>query len=165
MSRFPLALVLACSVSAQPRKPLIGMGGIVHETNTFNPKQTTLADFEAGIGGASGTLRGPAIITESRNANNTIAGFIAGAEEAGLELFPTIVAGPQTIGIVTRSAFESLTQELQERMQAPGPGRKLDGMLLFLHGTMVAEGYPHADAEVVRRMRKAFGDTIPIIAK
>ena len=163
MSRLFLVLAVTITLSAQPRKPLIGVGGIVHETNTFNPKRTTLADFELGIGGASGTLRGPAIITESRNANNTIAGFIEGAEAAGLELFPTIVAGPQTIGIVTKSAFESLTQELQERMQAPGQGRKLDGMLLFLHGTMVAEGYPHADAEVVRRMRKAFGDTIPII--
>lgn len=148
---------------AQARKPLIAVGGIVHETNTFNPKKTTIADFEAGIGGAHGILRGQAVITESRDSNNTVAGFIAGAEASGLELFPTIVAGPQTIGAVTAEAFNTLSQELTERLQAPGSGRKLDGVLLFLHGTMVADGYPHADAEVVKRVRKALGDAIPII--
>ncbi len=164
MPRLLLVLVISGAVFAQPRKPLIGVGGIVHETNTFNPKKTTIADFEAGIGGGvPGITRGPAVISESRNSNNTVAGFIAGAEESGLELFPTIVAGPQTIGSVTADAFNSLSQELTERLQSPGNGRKLDGILLFLHGTMVADGYPHADAEVVRRVRKALGDTIPII--
>src|SRR6185295_1729273 len=40
---------------------------------------------------------------------------------------------------------------------------KLDGMLLALHGAMVAEGHPQADEEIVRRVRNAFGDTIPIV--
>jgi microcystin degradation protein MlrC len=35
--------------------------------------------------------------------------------------------------------------------------------MLCLHGTMVAEGYPHADAEVVRRVRDALGNSIPIV--
>ena len=70
-----ISLLLAASVLAQPR-PVIGIGGIVHETNTFNPKKTTLADFETGIGGAKGTLRGQEILTLSANANNTTAGFM-----------------------------------------------------------------------------------------
>ncbi len=136
------------------------MGGIVHETNTFNPRKTTLADFETGIGGAKGILRGQEIITLSANANNTIAGFIAGARATGLQLHPTIVAGPQTIGTVLDSAFESLLKELIDGLRA---APKLDGILLFLHGTMVTESYPHADAEVVRRVRQAFGGKIPIV--
>lgn len=158
-----LALSAFTLLSAQTRKPLIGVGGIVHETNTFNPKKTTMRDFEIGIGGAAGILRGPAVISESRNANNTVAGFIEGAAASGLDLFPTIVAGPQTIGEVTADTFSALTQELVERLSSPGSGRKLDGILLFLHGTMVATGHPHADAEVVRRVRKSLGDAIPII--
>jgi len=141
-------------------KPVIGVGGIVHETNTFNPKKTTLADFAAGIGGANGTLRGDEILKLSANANNTTAGFIEGAAQSGLTLFPTIIAGPQTIGIVLDSAFETLTKELIDRLKA---APKLDGILLFLHGTMVAESFPHADAEIVRRVRQAFGDKIPLI--
>ncbi len=149
-----------CLMAAAQTKPVIGMGGIVHETNTFNPKKTTLADFEAGIGGANGTLRGQDILTLSANANNTPAGFIEGANRYGLTLHPTVIAGPQTIGTVLDSAFETLTKELIDRLkQAP----KLDGILLFLHGTMVTESYPHADAEIVRRVRQAFGDRIPLI--
>ena len=62
--------------------------------------------------------------------------------------------------MVTAEAFEALTQELIERLQA---APKLDGILLYLHGTMVTESYPHADAEVVRRVRTAFGNDIPIV--
>jgi len=154
-----LAFSLASSLSSQPRKPVIGMGGIVHETNTFNPRKTTVKDFEEGIG-VLGVLRGDEIIRESANAQNTTTGFIEGAAQYGLTLHPTLMAGPQTIGTVTREAFESLTTELVTRLQS---GPKLDGILLFLHGTMVAEGFPHADAEVVRRVRAAFGRAIPVM--
>lgn len=156
--RLPVFLLLMAVASAG--QPVIGIGGIVHETNTFNPKKTTLADFAAGIGGAPGILRGPELIEKSTQANNTLAGFIAGAQETGLRLHPTLAAGPQTIGVVTSDAFESLTNELVTRLKA---APKLDGILLFLHGTMVTEKYPHADAEVVRRVREALGDTIPLI--
>ena len=155
-----LLAIFVPALVAQNRLPRIGMGGIVHETNTFNPKKTTVADFETGLGGANGILRGEAIIRELASSNNTIAGFIDGAKEHRLELYPTIMAGPQTIGAVTKEAFETLTGELIDRLKkAP----KLDGILLFLHGTMVADGYPHADAEVVRRVRQAMGEQIPII--
>ncbi|MBL8220102.1 MAG: M81 family metallopeptidase [Bryobacterales bacterium] len=151
--------LMSCVLWAQP-KPVIGIGGVVHETNTFNPKKTTLSDFEAGIGGRPGILRGDDVIKLSRNANNTISGFIKGAEDRGLQLYPSLVAGPQTIGLVLDSVFDQLTKEMIDGWKrAP----KLDGILLFLHGTMVTESHPHADAEVVRRVRQAFGNTIPIV--
>lgn len=59
-------------------RPLIGVGGIVHETNTFNPKKTGLAEFEQGIGGADGILRGKDLIAKSAKANNTTAATLRG---------------------------------------------------------------------------------------
>src|SRR6266540_2896353 len=109
--------IILPGLAAQSGLPRIGMGGIVHETNTFNPKKTTVADFEAGIGGAHGILRGVEIVQEMANSNNTIAGFIEGAKRHGLELYPTIMAGPQTIGTVTDQAFDTLTGELLERLK------------------------------------------------
>src|SRR2546430_9175399 len=53
--------ILALTLSAQTSLPRIAIGGIVHETNTFNPKKTTVADFEIGIGGAPRRLRGGAL--------------------------------------------------------------------------------------------------------
>ncbi|HET8550668.1 MAG TPA: M81 family metallopeptidase, partial [Bryobacteraceae bacterium] len=40
---------------------------------------------------------------------------------------------------------------------------KLDGILLALHGALVVEGYPQGDEEIVRRVRNAFGPSIPIV--
>ena len=153
------SLLLPLSLLAAD-KPLVGLGGIVHETNTFNPRKTTVEDFEKGLRGAKGILRGQAIFDEYTKASNTTAGHIEGAKQFGLQLHPTLIVGPQTIGTVTRETFDVLTQELIERLQA---APKLDGILLYLHGTMVAEGYLHADAEVVRRVRKVFGNDIPIV--
>lgn len=153
-------MLLATTVAAQDRHLLVGLGGIAHETNTFNPRKTTLADFARGLRGAKGILRGQEILDEYTGGTNLTAGYIEGAKRNGLDLYPTILAGPQTIGTVTDEAFETLTQELIERLQA---APKLDGILLYLHGTMVAESYPHADAEVVRRVRNVFGNDIPIV--
>ena len=122
-----LALLFLGTLASAQSKPIVGIGGIVHETNTFNPQKTTLKDFESGVGGADGILRGQDLITRSVKANNTIAGFIEGAKLSNYDLYPTMLAGPQTIGLVLDSAFESLTNELIDRLkQAP----KLDGILL-----------------------------------
>jgi len=156
----PLALLLVFALPLAAQNPRIAVGGIIHETNTFNPKKTTLADFETGLGGAHGILRGGAILQEHANSNSTIHGFIEGARKHGLDLVPTLLAGPQTIGTVTESAFETLTRELMQRIESSG---KIDGILLALHGTMVSESHAHADAEVVRRLRQKFGNKIPIV--
>jgi len=153
-------LLFAATLTAQSQNPIVGLGGIAHETNTFNPKKTTLADFEKGLRAAKGITRGQEIIDAHEGGTDTTAGHIEGAKRYGLELYPTILAGPQTLGTVTDEAFNILTQELIERLQA---APKLDGILLYLHGTMVVESHPHADAEVVRRVRKAFGKDIPIV--
>ena len=78
LMRIAIPFLFGILALAQPR-PLIGVGCIIHGTNTFNPKKPALADFETGIGGADGILRGKDIITFSAKANNTTAGFIYGA--------------------------------------------------------------------------------------
>ncbi|MFN0167270.1 MAG: M81 family metallopeptidase [Bryobacteraceae bacterium] len=158
--RFSFLLLLSAPLlCAQARTPVIGVGGIIHETNTFNPRKTTFADFEVGIG-AAGILRGADVLKGNAGSNSTMAGVMEGATRYGLELHPTLTAGPQTIGIVTDQAFDLLAGELIQRLKS---GPKLDGIILTLHGTMVTESHPHADAEVVRRVRKAFGAKIPIV--
>src|SRR5262249_29200536 len=155
-----LILISALALSAQSRRPLVAVGGILHETNTFNPAKTELADFEVGLAEGQGIVHGPQLIRDQEGGSTIVSGYIEGARQYGLELYPTVLAGPQTGGIVTAKAFNALTAELIERLKS---APKLDGVLLCLHGTMVAEGHPHADAEIVRRVREALGKTIPIV--
>ncbi len=78
----------------------------------------------------------------------------------GLQLYPTLLARATPKGKVTDKAFETMTAELVRRLKA---APKLDGVLLALHGAMVGESHPHADAEIVRRVREALGEDMPIV--
>ena len=55
--------------------------------------------------------------------------------------------------------FETLVGELCERIAAALPA---DGIVLTLHGAMVAEGFPDAEAEIARRVRAIAGPELPI---
>ncbi len=135
--------------------PRIAVGGILHESNTFCSHPTDLQAFADGA-----TFRGEDIEREFGQASHEVGGFFAGAREHGLRLIPTLVANATPSGTVTDDAFEALTDELLQRLRSAGP---LDGVLLALHGAMVAESHPAADAEVLRRLRGALGPTLPLV--
>ena len=90
-----------------------------------------------------------------------IAGFLEGAGQCGFALFPALVAWATPGGPVETQAFNALTEELIEKLKAPAA---LDGLLLALHGAMVCDEFPHADAEIARRVREAMGPNFPIVA-
>ena len=148
-----LAGVCVLLAAAQTRRPVIAVGGISHESNSFNPAVTALADFgrrtltEAGL-------------KEAASGHDILAGVVEGARQFGLELYPTISAGATPKGPVTDEALDVLTGELVKKLKA---APRLDGVILNLHGAMVAERYPHGDAEIVRRVREAVGPRVPIV--
>ncbi len=155
MRVFALLLLVATIAMAQDPKPRVAIGGILHESNTFSKELTDLADFE----GRSLT-RGEEIVAEFAASSHEVGGFIEGAETYGFELVPTIVGNATPAGPVTDRALDRLTSELIERLKNAG---KIDGLLLALHGAMVVESYPDGDAEVLRRLRAALGDELPIV--
>ncbi len=130
----------------------IAIGGIMHESNTFNHRPTPLEAFRV--------QRGDELVSWWRDTPHEVGGFIAGADSFGYELFPALMTQATPGGIVTREAFERLTQELLERLsRAP----RLDGLLLALHGAMVSEAYSDTDGEVVRRLREQVGADFPLV--
>lgn len=147
-----LLLFAACLAQARFR---VAIGGFMHESNSFNPSKTTMADY--GIQEA-GTSQEDLLDLWSRSSSE-VSGFIAGAREQGFEVVPTLHAGATPKGPLTRSTFDTISGRLIAKMQAAG---KIDGILLALHGAMVAEDFPHADEEIVRRFRKQFPN-LPII--
>ena len=67
----------------------------------------------------------------------------------------TVPGGP-----LTRDTYETLAGELVEQVRS---ARGLDGLLLSLHGAMVAEHCPDADGETLERLRKTLGKEFPIV--
>ena len=145
----------ALSLNAQTMNPRIAVGGILHESNTFSSDPTDLDDFRG-----RSLRRGSEIRDEYATSQHEVGGYIEGAEIHGLDLVYTVVANATPAGPVTDRAFDTLTSELVERLRQAGP---LDGLLLALHGAMVVESHPAGDAEVLRRLRRALGDDLPIV--
>lgn len=155
MTMFFALFATALAVGAQSMKPRIAVGGILHESNTFSSDLTDLQDF-----GSRALRRGDEIPEEFAHSQHEVGGFIEGAETHGLDLVFTLVANATPAGPVTDRAFDELTSELIDRFRRAGP---IDGILLALHGAMVVESHPDGDAEVLRRLRKAFGNELPIV--
>jgi microcystin degradation protein MlrC len=131
----------------------VAVAAFMHESNTFNPLRTDLAAFEA-----QGLAVGPALLQEWRDAHHELGGFLDGAAAEGLEPVPLLAAWATPAGPVTNEAFEHLTGLLADGLRRARP----DGLLLALHGAMVAESHPDADGEVLARLRQVVGPNVPI---
>lgn len=153
----PAVLLSSFPVFSQ-LKPMIGVAGIAHESNTFNVQKTTLKDFGV-ILGESQQERSKRFFAGA-TAKTISAGYIEGAKRFGLDLYPTLITSAQPKGPVTDEAFNAMMKEIISGLKA---GPKLQGILLNLHGAMIVESYPSGDEEIVRRVREAFGAAMPII--
>ncbi len=130
----------------------IAFGGIMHESNTFNNISTEFDVFSYTIGDD--------IFSVWKDSHHEVGGFIQGLEEQGYTPYSTLMATATPAGPVTDDAFDKLTNMLIQELKAIP---NLDGLLLALHGAMVVESFPDADGEVLRRLRKIYGQSFPIV--
>lgn len=137
----------------------IAIGGISHETSTFAKTRTTIADFESGFG----LFRGPEILKRFKNTNICTGGFIDGAEKHGFELVPLLWGFAYPAGLITAADYAALKGEFLQRLRDEQQRAPIDGVLLDLHGAMVAEGVDDADGDFVAAVRQAVGPDCPVV--
>ena len=158
-SIFVLALPCAAwAGEAQQVKPLkIGVATFSHETCTFCPRPTGVAEWEF----YGPPERGDVVL----DAGPYIRGFVSqirefeGVELVGL-LSPRNAVGGSSGSWITQEAFDKYTGGIVEDLKNEGP---FDGVFLALHGAMAVTGVPRPEAEIARRVRAAVGD-VPIVA-
>src|SRR6516225_8084230 len=131
----------------------IAIAGFMHESNTFNPLRTDRAAFEA-----QSLTFGPALLDEWRDAHHEISGFIRSAVTERFEPVPLVMAWATPSGPVTDAVFDEITSHIIDGVRREKP----DGLLLALHGAMVADSYPDADGEIAQRLQREFGVDFPI---
>ncbi|MCC7491535.1 MAG: M81 family metallopeptidase [Fimbriimonadaceae bacterium] len=129
----------------------VALAGLFHESNTFNPLLTQYEDYQT-----TRLLRGEEIPAVMADTDSEVAGFLTGSFES----VPVSVAWTWPLGPLTRDCFERVLGDLLDGLRARGP---YDGVLLSLHGAMVAEGVPDADAQILAAVREVIGG-IPLIA-
>ncbi|WP_274630750.1 M81 family metallopeptidase [Arvimicrobium flavum] len=136
----------------------IAIGGFIHETNTFAPAPTVFEDFGDWLG--NGIPVGKEIF-ERTPKTIALRGVSARARDDGHELVPLIHAPASPANKLTEDCFERISAMLIERIGDP---TRLDGVILDLHGAMVAKHHSDADAEILRRVRSHVGPNVPVVA-
>ncbi|MBI2941541.1 MAG: M81 family metallopeptidase [Chloroflexi bacterium] len=135
----------------------VAIGGFLHETNTFHPTPTTLADFRGPVGH---WLFGEEIVSTFAGTRGVIGGFLDGCQEADLAAVPTFFAQhPPTTGTLTAEAFDTIRENLVAGVRTAGA----DAVLLHLHGAAVAANAVDPEAVVLREVREAIGPRVPIV--
>ncbi len=129
------------------------IGGISLESNTFCPRTTTLEHFKNGY-----FKVGKEIIKDCKGSDWFFGGFIDAADELGVELYPTLAAVASPYGPADSETFDYLTTELYTRLER----ERVDGVVLHLHGGMVAENSPDPEGEILSRVREIVGERTPI---
>lgn len=141
----------------------IAIGGFLHESHSFAPRSTAWADFQQP-GGFPPFQRGAGLLDALRPTSVPAAGAIARAEAEGVEIVPLAWAFANPAGPVTEGAFERISACIVADLASAIEAAPLDGVYLDLHGAMVAEGYPDAEGELLRRVRAVVGPDIPVAA-
>jgi microcystin degradation protein MlrC len=133
----------------------VGVGGFLHESNTFLGVPTTFENFVA----ASYTC-GRAVLDRWTGTNHELGGILAGCAREGLEVVPLVAAMAIPSGTITAECFERIAGELIEAIRQAMP---LDGLLLALHGATASVEHPDADGEILRRVRALVGRGVRIV--
>lgn len=123
------------------------IGAVGHESNTFTPLLTTLEDFFV--------LYGSDILNRPMR-RGSLEGIVATLQAHGVELLPTIAAGAMPGGVVERGVYEAFKRAI---LQA---AHEVDGVCLYLHGAMRAEGLDYCENDLLRDLRAIVGPNVPI---
>ncbi|RKN84188.1 M81 family metallopeptidase [Paenibacillus ginsengarvi] len=130
----------------------IGVIGVIHETNTFAPGLTGIDAF-----GGDWVAGKEAFLNRYTGTKTSMGGVIDAAEELGIELKPGLYTQATPSGMVTDEAFRQIVDGLAQSIAAD-----IDGLVVILHGAMVAESVPDAEGEILKRVRERVGSEFPV---
>jgi microcystin degradation protein MlrC len=120
------------------------------ETNTFSPLPTSLAAYQEAV-----FLR-PGEHPDDAPRMCTAPLFVARRRAAadGFELIEGTCFAASPAGMTNRRDYEFMRDEILGQLEAAMP---VDGVLLGLHGAMVAHGYDDVEGDILERVRAIVG--------
>lgn len=128
---------------------------IATETNTFSPLPTSLESFREAVfyrpgehpNDAPRMCTAPLFVARSR------------ATRGDFVLIEGSCFAASPAGITSKQAYEQLREEVLAQVKNALP---LDGVLLGLHGAMVAHGYDDVEGDLIAQVRSIVGDACVI---
>jgi microcystin degradation protein MlrC len=134
----------------------IGVGGISLESNDFVPFTAELTDFtEAGF-----LAEGEAIFGLTGSEVEIAGALERLQQEHGVTVVPLLAARGVSSGRLSRPAYARLRGGLLDALRASLP---LDGVYLFLHGSMEAVGEDDPESDLTLAVRELVGSDVPVV--
>ena len=127
------------------------------ETNTFSPICIDKRAFEASLYAKPG--QHPATPTLC-TAPITVGREVCAGE--GWTLIEGSASWADPAGLINRDTYEFLRDEILDQLRAALP---VDGVVMGLHGAMVAAGYDDPEGDLLTRMREIVGPDVLICAE
>lgn len=129
---------------------------IGQETDTFNPRHTTWADFES-----FGVYRGAEIFERLRGLGQ-VGGYMAAAEDRGadVESIPIVRGWAGAGGRIDRHSHDTFLDLIRQGLETAGP---IDGVAMQLHGACSADGEDDVEGAQLAVCREILGDSIPVV--
>lgn len=128
------------------------------ETNTFSPVPTDRASFDMAFHAPPGkhpetpTLCSSPMLVLRRRAR----------DDKSLQVIEGTAAWAEPGGLLNRAAYEGLRDAILAELNAALP---VDGVVLGLHGAMVAQGYDDCEGDLLERVRALVGPRVIIAAE
>jgi microcystin degradation protein MlrC len=127
------------------------------ETNTFSPIAIDKRAFEASLHARPGEHPvTPTLCT----APITVGREVCARE--GWTLIEGSASWADPAGLVARATYEELRDEILDQLRAAMP---VDGVVLGLHGAMVAQGYDDPEGDLLARVRDIVGPDVLVCAE
>lgn len=134
------------------------IGMFAHETNTFRAGLTEMDDFRKRH-----YVEGDEVIREHTGVRTDLGGMLKAADDLGIQIAPTLATATEPSGLISRDAYETIRDELFERIKAAHDDAPLDAICLALHGAGVAEGADDLEGTLLGELRQQVGTEIPIV--
>ncbi|CAM3946545.1 M81 family metallopeptidase [Bordetella muralis] len=134
------------------------VAGFKHETNTFAAHLADWAAFERGESFPPPT-HGELMLDMVMKVEISATGFARQAQQRGWTLVPSLWCGAVPSSYVTDEAFERIC----ETIVADAERMEYDAIYLELHGAAMAQSFDDAEGELLTRIRRVVGPSVPIV--
>jgi microcystin degradation protein MlrC len=128
-----------------------------HESNSFCPKPASMQAFRDNR-----FLVGEQVFPNQQNVGTELSAYLkVFAPREDVTLVPTVAMYATPSGPVAREVYDFVTERVLQTIAKEG---SFAGVLLDIHGAMVAEGHPDGEGDLMELLRRELGWEIPMMA-